>query len=177
MVVKRSLPIGAAEQHGHHVTPESTEASVSPIDPRCTPHLTCREHARTPEPSDLDSNDNEEPFVEFFQTAGWSIPPTNAYKYLIDSITTLQCDREANKLEIQFLWAELDRLQGNISPVPRPSKEPHVADPPEFNGKVSEFDSFIAHCTLVFDLKPSTFTTDAQKVLFVISDLHGPAFL
>ena len=58
----------------------------------------------------------------------------------------------------------------------RPSREPKVAEPPEFSGSVPEFDSFIAHCTLFFELQPSTFAEDSHKVLYVISRLRSHAF-
>ena len=58
----------------------------------------------------------------------------------------------------------------------RPSCELKVTESQEFSGNVSEFDSFIAHCTLFFELQPSTFAEDSHKVLYVISRLHSHVF-
>ena len=56
-------------------------------------------------------------------------------------------------------------------PVTGPQKEPKIAEPPEFSGKVSQFATFICHCDLYFHLHPVTFKTDYTKVTFVISRL------
>ena len=58
-------------------------------------------------------------------------------------------------------------------PIPVPEKEPKIAEPPEFHGKVSEFATFICHCDLYFNLRPITFQSDYRKVTFVISRLRG----
>jgi hypothetical protein len=57
------------------------------------------------------------------------------------------------------------------SPTRRP--DPKVALPPEFNGKISEFKSFMAACELTFKLCPNTYDDDERKVLLVISRLRG----
>src|SRR4030095_4144660 len=57
----------------------------------------------------------------------------------------------------------------------RASKDPKLAPPPEFFGKVSEYRNFITQCTLAFTLCPNTYPDDEKKVLFVISRLRGTA--
>ena len=55
------------------------------------------------------------------------------------------------------------------------SHEPKVSEPPEFFGKVSEYGTFMSQCLLTFTLRPGSYSKDKQKVLFVISYLHGNA--
>ena len=52
-------------------------------------------------------------------------------------------------------------------------KEPKIAPPPEFHGKVSEYRNFMAQCTLLFTLCPITYSTPQSKVLLTISRLRG----
>lgn len=63
------------------------------------------------------------------------------------------------------------------SPVPSPittvQRDPKVASPDPFSGKVSEFQNFIAQCTLTLTICPNTYPTDEKRVLFVISHLKG----
>jgi hypothetical protein len=56
-----------------------------------------------------------------------------------------------------------------------PPKDPKIAPPPEFSGKISEYRNFIAQCTLNFSMRPNTYDTDERKVLFIVSLLRGSA--
>lgn len=72
----------------------------------------------------------------------------------------------------------LELRRENVSPANLPAherKDPKIAKPPEFSGKVSEFRNFMAQCTLTFHMCPNTYVTDEQKVLFIVSLLRGPA--
>src|SRR5438477_1021437 len=54
-------------------------------------------------------------------------------------------------------------------------KDPKLAPPSEFSGKISEFRNFMAQCTLTFTMCPNTYSTDERRFLFVVSLLHGSA--
>lgn len=56
---------------------------------------------------------------------------------------------------------------------PAQNRDPRVAAPETFTGKVSEYQNFIAQCTLVLTVCPNTYTTEEQRVFFVISHLKG----
>ena len=58
---------------------------------------------------------------------------------------------------------------------PQTRRDTKIAKPPEFFGKVSKFRNFMSQYTLTFTMCPNTYVTDEQKVLFVISLLHGNA--
>src|SRR5436190_21105114 len=52
-------------------------------------------------------------------------------------------------------------------------KDPKIALPDMFTGKVAEFQNFIAQCTLSLTLCPITYPEDEDRVLFVILCLRG----
>ena len=52
-------------------------------------------------------------------------------------------------------------------------RDPKIALPDAFTGRVAEFQNFIAQCTLTLTLCPNTYPTDEDRVLFVISCLRG----
>ena len=57
-----------------------------------------------------------------------------------------------------------------------PAREPRIHDPDTFNGrKPDELNKFVMQCNLVFDLQPSTYTTERIKVAYMISYLRGMA--
>jgi len=61
-------------------------------------------------------------------------------------------------------------------PFPASFREPKIDPPPEFDGKVSEYATFLDHCEFYFDNKPSMFlNNDKNKVSLVISRLRGRA--
>lgn len=81
---------------------------------------------------------------------------------------------------LQELRAELrekDRVIDNLHPrlAAAESNEPRVSDPPEFHGKVSEYSTFMSQCLLTFTMRPRTYSSGEQKVLFVISYLRNTA--
>jgi len=62
------------------------------------------------------------------------------------------------------------------TPPPIPFLEPKIDPPPEFDGKVSEYATFLDHCEFYFDNKPSMFlNNEKNKVSLVISRLRGRA--
>jgi len=63
-----------------------------------------------------------------------------------------------------------------IPDLPTSFREPKIDSPPEFDGKVSEYATFLDHCEFYFDNKPSMFlNNDKNKVSLVISRLRGRA--
>ena len=59
---------------------------------------------------------------------------------------------------------------------PTSFREPKIDPPPKFDGKVSEYATFLGHCEFYFNSKPSMFLdNDKNKVSLVISRLHGRA--
>lgn len=56
-------------------------------------------------------------------------------------------------------------------PPPKRHRDPKVASPTPFTGKVSEFQNFLAQCTLVLTVCTNTYVTDEEKVLFMISHM------
>ena len=58
-------------------------------------------------------------------------------------------------------------------PLPPVHKEPKLPEPPEFDGKPSEYATFINHCDLYFRMRPVTFDEDYIKVAYVISRCRG----
>ena len=55
----------------------------------------------------------------------------------------------------------------------RPARrDPKIAAPETFDGKPAKFANFMAQCTLHITLCTSTYRTDEQRVLFVISYLR-----
>ena len=55
-------------------------------------------------------------------------------------------------------------------------REPNVSDPQHFSGKREELQSFLTQARLVFQLQPSRFQSERQKVLYAVSFLRGTAF-
>ena len=54
---------------------------------------------------------------------------------------------------------------------PNTLRDPKMAPPEPFSGKISEFKNFMVQCTLIFSVCPNTYCTDERRVLFVISRL------
>ena len=62
--------------------------------------------------------------------------------------------------------------RSSTPPIPT-RKEPKLPEPPEFDGKPSEYATFINHCDLYFRMRPVTFDEDYIKVAYVISRCRG----
>jgi hypothetical protein len=73
-------------------------------------------------------------------------------------------------------WNPAQNLSMNPPVNPTHPPDPRIRLPPLFEGKAQEYKSFMAQCTLSFSLGQNTFSTDERKVLFIISQLRGPAF-
>ena len=58
-------------------------------------------------------------------------------------------------------------------PLPAPFKEPKISEPPTFDGKMSEFPTFLQQCKLYIRMKPITFRKhdDESRVAFILSRL------
>ena len=112
------------------------------------------------------------------------------FRELRSEIQLLRTQRERDQLRLEELERRL-RSTSTLTPaapsVPASTplddedsaqslKEPKMAEAPEFNGKISETSTFLAHCELLFELKPHTYGGPTRKVLYVISRLRSPAF-
>ena len=114
-----------------------------------------------------------------------------AFAALRDENQTFRVENQAFRDENQLLRERLAALEEESrthdpSPLPVPTppapappsvpiKEPKLADPPTFDGKASEFPSFLQQCKLYIRMKPVTFREDddESRVAFFISHLRG----
>jgi len=53
------------------------------------------------------------------------------------------------------------------------TQDPKITPPDLFYGKISEFQNFLAQCTLTLTLCPISYNSDYKRVFFVISNLRG----
>lgn len=69
-------------------------------------------------------------------------------------------------------------------PAPAPSgnqllqttfREPHMPTPERYSGDLGACGRFLLQCSLVFDLQPTTYSTDKSRIAFVLSLLTGKA--
>jgi len=60
-------------------------------------------------------------------------------------------------------------------PLSAPFKEPKIGEPPTFDGKTSEFPTFLQQCKLYIRMKLITFREhdDESRVAFILSRLRG----
>jgi len=72
---------------------------------------------------------------------------------------------------IRTLEARINALT-STSTTPR---EPKVANPEKFNGKMSDVKNFVATCRDIFALQPSRFKDETTKIIFVGTNLTGNA--
>jgi hypothetical protein len=107
-------------------------------------------------------------------------PATNAdLRAQLEALTTL----------VQSMQTEITTLRSqvqSVTPSPPPStvvsleqlsklpKEPQVSAPETFSGK-EDLRIYLQQCELCFDLQPSRYPTDYQKVGLILSYLRGPA--
>jgi hypothetical protein len=70
---------------------------------------------------------------------------------------------------IQSLEAKINALTAI------PTREPKVANPEKFTGRMSDAKNFVATCRDIFALQPSRFTNETQKIIFVGTNLTGNA--
>lgn len=56
-------------------------------------------------------------------------------------------------------------------------REPRWPPPNHYLGEPTSCHAFLVHCTLIFELQPSTFSMDQAKVVYVITLLGGKARL
>ena len=95
-------------------------------------------------------------------------------------VTNAELQREVNELRetVRRLEEAVESSRSSQSsrsstpPLPT-RKEPKLPEPPEFDGKPSEYATFINHCDLYFRMRPITFDTDYVKVAYVISRCRG----
>src|SRR5947207_3766911 len=98
-------------------------------------------------------------------------PPSHAD--LLKAFNETREELKRQRLVIQNLNASLATLERR-DPGPafqQSSREPKVKLPDTFEGKVSEYNTFISQCLLIFHMYPATYgdEKDEDKILFVIS--------
>ena len=92
---------------------------------------------------------------------------------------TLAALREENRILYDRLAAFEKEFSHTPMPIPTPPpipfKEPTIRQPPTFDGKASEFPSFLQQCKLYIRMKPITFKDhdDESHVAFFLSHLRG----
>ena len=115
------------------------------------------------------------------------ITEAEAFAALRDEIQTFRDENQAFRDENQLLRERLTALEeeSRTQPTPPPPpisalppapfKEPKIGEPPTFDGKPSEFPSFLHPCKLYIRIKPFTFreNDDESRVAFIISRLRG----
>jgi Ty3 transposon capsid-like protein len=107
---------------------------------------------------------------------------------LTEVLQTLRLQNDEMRNLIKTLHERIQTLEDERSDTPAPPnsptssvssissvrrRDPKVAPPDPFTGKVAEFQNFIAQCTLTLTLCPKTYSRDEDRVLFVISRLRG----
>ena len=102
-------------------------------------------------------------------------PPS--YADLLKAFNETREELKRQRLVIQNLNASLATLERR-DPTPAPqksSREPKVKMPDVFEGKVSEYNTFISQCLLIFRMYPATYGDNKHqdKIHFVISYLGG----
>src|SRR5436305_4426353 len=85
----------------------------------------------------------------------------------------LSLQRDQNTTPAPTIGTPKRELSPVNLPQPVTNKDPTVPLPPEFSGKLSEFENFMVQCDLAFTLCPNTYNCDERKVLLVISRLRG----
>jgi len=90
-----------------------------------------------------------------------------------DALTRAMEALEEARAEIRNQRATIAGLQRATTHTPTAEmfREPKVNKPNEFNGKISEYRTFMSQCLLTFSMCPSSYSKDEQKVLFIISYL------
>jgi hypothetical protein len=90
----------------------------------------------------------------------------------------LRAQLEALTALVESMQTEINTLRSQSgTPAPTSSnlpKEPHVSTPEPFTG-TEDLRIYLQQCELCFDLQPSRFPTDYQKVGLILSYLRGPA--
>jgi hypothetical protein len=102
-------------------------------------------------------------------------PPS--YADLLKAFNETREELKRQRLVIQNLNSSLATLERR-DPGPasqQSSREPKVKMPDVFEGKVSEYNTFISQCLLIFRMYPATYGDNKHedKILFVISYLGG----
>ncbi|XP_046707928.1 uncharacterized protein LOC124387560 [Silurus meridionalis] len=117
---------------------------------------------------------------------------------IIHGLSSLPLSQFVNIKNTTQLIQRLDILPGAAAPNPPPvadpqpsalplppqvqptpgvfaPREPHLVPPARFSGEPELCQSFLAQCSLIFSLQPSSFSTEQAKVAYVITLLSGRA--
>ena len=100
------------------------------------------------------------------------------YAELLEAFNETRAELKRQRLVIQTLNTSLTALERR-DPGPasqQSSREPKVKMPDIFDGKVSEYNTFISQCLLIFRMHPIIYDDDDKdldKIFFIISYLGG----
>ncbi len=116
-----------------------------------------------------------------------SSPPSNVEQVLAvlsEQATTIQRHDQTLSQIVQLLSFQSQASspqEPQQSPDPQPRStvtllsEPRLPAPEWFDGSPERCRGFINHCTLAFQLQPSSFPTESSKVAYIITLLTGKA--
>ena len=80
------------------------------------------------------------------------------------------------QLQAQLATSTTPSIQTTSIPYAQEPKEPKVANPTPFTGKVAEAREFLLKCELVFQVQPRSYSSDLAKITFVVTYLKEAAF-
>ena len=154
MVVERSPVFSKTmSQHSEEYEDVEDEEDVEILDPAIP---------KTPRPPNQNNNNGADGTQH-----GNDLP---SYAELLAAFNETREELKRQRLVIQTL----ERRDPGPAPQ-QSSREPKVKLPDTFEGKVSEYNTFISQCLLIFRMYPATYgdEKDEDKILFVISYLGG----
>lgn len=104
---------------------------------------------------------------------------------ILRDITQKLTELSANVAQLADQMGRLSTQRAASVPQPPPAsenqllqttnREPHIPTPERYSGDLGACARFLLQCSLVFDLQPSTYTTDKSRIAFVLSLLTGKA--
>jgi len=71
--------------------------------------------------------------------------------------------------------ANLPTAASSSAPPAFQPREPHIPSPERYAGDLGTCRAFLTQCSLVLDLRPYSYSTDAAKIAFVMGLLKGSA--
>lgn len=100
------------------------------------------------------------------------------------STNMLQLGNQMTRISTQLSAPAPQASAPSHSPAPAPSgnqlhqttnREPHMPTPERYSGDLGACSRFLLQCSLIFDLQPTTYSTDKSRIAFVLSLLSGKA--
>lgn len=90
------------------------------------------------------------------------------------SNTSQEVERLAAR--VSDLNAQIERMRLESSDFRRsPDPEPHVTNPPTYDGDPNACRSFLSQCSIIFSLQPRKYAAEETRVAYVITLLTGRA--